>query len=65
MRCLSCNKILTDNEAVRKTADGEFLDLCSNCTITEDTQDDQDDDRTLKDYLNEIDKFRRNKNRLS
>ena len=32
MRCLSCNKILTDFESTRKFAStGEFLDLCNRC----------------------------------
>ena len=32
MRCLSCDKNLSDREAVRKYAStGEFLDLCDRC----------------------------------
>ena len=32
MRCLSCNKILSDFEATRKSANtGEYLDLCNSC----------------------------------
>ena len=32
MRCLSCNKILSDFEATRKSANtGEYLDLCNHC----------------------------------
>lgn len=32
MRCLSCNRALTDFEATRKSAtSGEFIDLCNNC----------------------------------
>lgn len=32
MRCLSCNKILTDKEATRKYASsGTFVDLCNSC----------------------------------
>ena len=32
MRCLSCNKILSDFESTRKSANtGEYLDLCNTC----------------------------------
>lgn len=32
MRCLACNKELTEFEATRKSAQtGEFLDLCNEC----------------------------------
>lgn len=31
MKCLACNKTLNDYEATRKTASGEFLDMCSGC----------------------------------
>jgi hypothetical protein len=32
MRCLSCNKILSDFESTRKSANtGEYLDLCNSC----------------------------------
>ena len=32
MRCLACNKELTDYEATRKSSrSGEFLDLCNHC----------------------------------
>jgi transcription elongation factor Elf1 len=31
MRCLSCNKALSDAESVRKTHSGMFLDLCTSC----------------------------------
>lgn len=32
MRCLSCNRALSDREATRKyKSTGEFLDLCDNC----------------------------------
>jgi protein-arginine kinase activator protein McsA len=41
MRCLSCNKNLTDFESTRKFAStGEFLDLCNRCYS--DIQDDVD-----------------------
>ena len=32
MRCLSCNKNLSDFESTRKSANtGEYLDLCNTC----------------------------------
>jgi len=32
MRCLSCNVLLTDFEATRRSAEtDEFLDLCNHC----------------------------------
>lgn len=32
MRCLSCNKLLSDHEATRKYAtSGTFVDLCNGC----------------------------------
>lgn len=32
MRCISCNRILSDFEATRRNANtGEFLDLCNKC----------------------------------
>jgi len=32
MRCISCNKELTDFEATRKYSDSEeFIDLCNDC----------------------------------
>lgn len=40
MRCLSCNRILSDQEATRRGASsGDFLDLCNHCysTIAEST----------------------------
>jgi hypothetical protein len=41
MRCLSCNKNLTDFESTRKYAStGEYLDLCNRCYS--DIQDDVD-----------------------
>ena len=34
MRCLSCNTLLTDFEATRKSAETEeFLDLCNECYL--------------------------------
>lgn len=31
MKCLSCDEILSDREAVRKYPNGEYLDLCDLC----------------------------------
>lgn len=32
MKCLACDKILTDHEATRRfTKSGEFVDLCNTC----------------------------------
>ena len=32
MRCLACNKNLSDFESTRKSAEtGEFLDICNDC----------------------------------
>lgn len=42
MRCLSCDTILTDQEATRKYASsGTFIDLCNKCfsTIADDIPD--------------------------
>ena len=36
MRCLACNRLLSDYEATRKNKDGEFIDLCSHCISPED-----------------------------
>jgi len=34
MRCIGCNKELTDFEATRKYADSEeFIDLCNDCFV--------------------------------
>lgn len=34
MRCVSCNKLLTDFEATRRYADTEeFIDLCNDCFV--------------------------------
>ena len=39
MRCVSCNKILSDFEATRKGAlSGHFLDLCNSCLSTTDIE---------------------------
>lgn len=35
MRCVACNKALSDFEATRKSAEtGEYLDLCNYCYST-------------------------------
>lgn len=31
MKCLMCDKILSDREAIRKDDKGAFLDLCDDC----------------------------------
>lgn len=31
MKCLSCDKILSDFEATRKYENGEFVDMCNSC----------------------------------
>jgi len=31
MKCLVCDKILSDREAIRKDDKGAFLDLCDEC----------------------------------
>jgi hypothetical protein len=31
MKCLACDRILTDFEATRKTESGAYLDLCNHC----------------------------------
>lgn len=41
MRCLSCNVILTDFEATRKSANtNDYLDLCNHCfySISDDVE---------------------------
>lgn len=31
MKCLACDEILTDTEAVRKTGTGHYIELCDQC----------------------------------
>lgn len=31
MKCIECDKILSDREAVCKDEDGHYLDLCDEC----------------------------------
>lgn len=55
MRCIACNKILSDYETTRKHAiTGEYLDLCNECfsSISEVTP---LPSRDRKDLLTEID----------
>lgn len=36
MRCVACNKNLSDFESTRKTPDGEYLDMCNECATIAD-----------------------------
>ncbi len=58
MRCLSCNIILTDREATRKSLNtSEYLDLCNSClsetdiivndTLWEDLEEEEDRDEYI------------------
>lgn len=41
MRCLSCNEVMTDFEATRKSVySGQFIDLCNHCfaSVSDDLQ---------------------------
>lgn len=56
MRCLACNKALSEFEATRKSTEtGEFLDLCNYCYSTIQTvapsaeREDLRDEETLDD----------------
>lgn len=33
MRCLACDKALTDFESTRRDVDGKFVDLCNDCVV--------------------------------
>lgn len=66
MRCLSCNALLSDYEATRKSAStNEFLDLCNHCyyTISDDVASldrtdlahEEDDMATDHDSLDDVD----------
>lgn len=33
MRCVACNKKLTESEMKKKYSDGSFLDTCYNCRV--------------------------------
>ena len=36
MKCLSCDEILTNSEAVRKDKYGDFIDFCTDCIVKSD-----------------------------
>lgn len=38
MKCLACDVILSDQEAVKKNKWGNFLDLCNHCGSEPDSQ---------------------------
>jgi hypothetical protein len=61
MRCLSCNKNLSDYEATRKSANtGEFIDLCNGCfnSVSEDLQTiERSDLAHEEDYSDENDSY--------
>lgn len=52
MRCLACNVVLSDYEATRKSASGEFLDLCNHCfeAIKEDIEVENNQDTYITDH---------------
>lgn len=51
MRCLSCNCVLTDYEATRKSAKtGEYIDLCNTCFQPIEHEIDVIDNPSLNDY---------------
>lgn len=54
MRCIACNKALTEFESTRKSAEtGEFIDLCNYCysTIKESTLADEREDLREEEYI--------------
>lgn len=54
MRCIACNRVLTDYEATRKAVvTGEYLDMCNHCfsTIEDDVMVEERDD--LRSYGDE------------
>ena len=56
MKCLSCDCILTDFEATRKSrVTKEYIDLCSSCysTIAEDLCDIEERDDTEEEIIDE------------
>lgn len=61
MRCLSCDKNLTDFEATRKSANtDEFIDLCNHCfaSVSEDLQTIERSDLAHEDdYTDENDSY--------
>jgi hypothetical protein len=56
MRCLACNKILSDYESTRKYAGTRrFVDLCNHCFNASDlTFGDVDDREDLRDLTDEV-----------
>ena len=58
MRCIACNKNLSDFESTRKsTITGEYIDLCNGCysgvgIVSEDREDLRDVEVTEDDDLN-------------
>jgi hypothetical protein len=58
MRCIACNKNLSDFESTRKsTVTGEYIDLCNGCysgvgIVSEDREDLRDVEVTEDDDLN-------------
>ena len=54
MKCLACDTILTDVEAVRKDQYGEFIDLCYWCS----SQQEQSNILTELGFSHKLNKFR-------
>ena len=61
MRCIACNKALSDFESTRKSAiSGEYLDMCNDCYFyTENDIDtiDREDLRSESDYIMESQEY--------
>ena len=60
MRCLACNKLLSDFESTRKSSEtGEFLDLCNYCysTISKTTHAEEREDLRDEEVINDDDEF--------
>jgi hypothetical protein len=58
MRCLACNRALTDYEATRKSVTtNEFIDLCNGCfsSVSEDLQTLEREDLLTEEGTYEID----------
>ena len=58
MRCIACNKMLSDFESTRKSTEtGEFLDLCNFCysTIQKDTPSAEREDLRDEETIDELD----------
>jgi len=55
MRCLACNRALSDFESTRKSTEtGEYLDLCNFCysTISKDTPSHEREDLRDEEVIN-------------